>query len=132
MKGAGGKRKGAGRLDAAFRAAGSLAAATKKIDEIQPKSADALIAALEAVKNEDVIEKTTETGFAIRKTIQVPDHNARIKAACALLNKRIPDIQKIQHEGGDPDKPVRTEERRRLALMTDDQLNQMLDASKKG
>jgi len=39
--------------------------------------------------------------------VQVPDHNVRVKAASVLHNKRIPDLSKIQHEGGDDDKPVR-------------------------
>ena len=78
-----------------------LKVAANKVDEAQPRAAAALVAALEAVTAVPRIIGRDSKGHPEYEYVNVPDHHARIKAAAILLNKRMPDVVKQQHEGKD-------------------------------
>lgn len=70
-----------------------------KIDIAQPHAAKTLIEALTATRLDSI-----RVGESEYKTVQVPDWAVRVKAASALLNKRLPDMARIEHTGADGSK----------------------------
>lgn len=100
----GGKRPGAGRkkiADDPRPTRTQVESATAAIDNAQPRSARVLIEALEATIERNRIVGRDDNNNPIYEYYEVPDHNTRIRAATALLNKRIPDVQRT--ELSDPD-----------------------------
>jgi hypothetical protein len=73
--------------------------ANKRIDNGLAKSVDALLVALEATRESPRIVGRDAKGAPEYEYIEVPDHAIRIKAAIALLNKRIPDVQRMTLDG---------------------------------
>ena len=75
--------------------------AEARVGEAQPKAVKALFDALDAVTSFPRIIGRDKNGHPEYEYVQVPDHHVRVKAAAILLNKRIPDVVKQQHEGKD-------------------------------
>lgn len=87
----------------------AMAAATKVIDDAQPRAAKVLLEALQAVTHYPRIIGRDEKGKPEYEYVEVPDHQVRIKAAVALLNKRIPDVTKTELSGSVTFTPLRIE-----------------------
>jgi len=120
----GGKRPGAGRKGLKDRKTkGHVKRATERLDKIQPRCVEVLEEAMEATK----IVKDGEDSWS-----EIPDHYVRTKAAAIALAKRIPDLNKITHEGGDEDKPIRQKMLQKAEEMTNEELLRELAARAKG
>lgn len=92
----GGARNGAGRKPAHTRSGSTIKTAIYLLDTAQPTAAQKLIEGLDAVKEEARIVGRDKKGNPKYEYKKVPDHFARLKAAIAILNKRIPDVSKIE------------------------------------
>jgi len=120
-KGNGGPRKGSGRKPLNKRKTlGPIAQATRKLDLMQTRCAEAIDQALDATKEvavvvvdkEGKVKRNPSTGKKVMEILSVPDHPTRIKAAELAMRKRIPDLSKVEMTEPDEAKEIRERAKR--------------------
>jgi len=96
----GGKRPGAGRKPLEKRETGAcVQTASYHIDKLQPFAVTVLEEALNATHKVPRIVGRDAKGNPEYEYVEEPDHQVRVSAAKAILNKRIPDAQRTEVSG---------------------------------